>query len=89
MKALVPYLVIINAAALLFMLVDKVKAKRTLWRIPERTLLSLCALGGSLGGLLGMKLFRHKTLHLRFSIGIPVMLAVHVVILVFLVIRFA
>ena len=89
MKALVPYLVIINAAALLFMLVDKVKAKRNLWRIPERTLLSLCALGGSLGGLLGMKLFRHKTLHLRFSIGIPVMLAVHVVILVFLVIRFA
>jgi uncharacterized membrane protein YsdA (DUF1294 family) len=52
-------------------------------------MLSLCALGGSLGGLLGMKLFRHKTLHLRFSVGIPVMLAVHVVILVFLVIRFA
>jgi uncharacterized membrane protein YsdA (DUF1294 family) len=89
MKYLLVYLVIINALTLLFMLVDKVKAKRNLWRIPERTLLSLCALGGSLGGLLGMKLFRHKTLHLRFSIGIPVMLAVHVVILVFLVIRFA
>lgn len=89
MKYLLVYLIIINALTLLFMLVDKVKAKRNLWRIPERTLLSLCALGGSLGGLLGMKLFRHKTLHLRFSIGIPVMLAVHVVILVFLVIRFA
>ena len=89
MKYLLVYLVIINALTLLFMLVDKVKAKRNLWRIPARTLLSLCALGGSLGGLLGMKLFRHKTLHLRFSIGIPVMLAVHVVILVFLVIRFA
>lgn len=89
MKYLLVYLVIINALTLLFMLVDKVKAKRNLWRIPERTLLSLCALGGSLGGLLGMKLFRHKTLHLRFSIGIPVMLAVHVVILIFLVIRFA
>lgn len=89
MKYLLVYLVIINALTLLFMLVDKVKAKRNLWRIPERTLLSLCALGGSLGGLLGMKLFRHKTLHLRFSIGIPVMLAVHVVILVFLVIRYA
>jgi uncharacterized membrane protein YsdA (DUF1294 family) len=89
MKYLLVYLIIVNALTLLFMLVDKVKAKRNLWRIPERTLLSLCALGGSLGGLLGMKLFRHKTLHLRFSIGIPVMLAVHVVILVFLVIRFA
>lgn len=89
MKYLLVYLIIINALTLLFMLVDKVKAKRNLWRIPERTLLSLCALGGSLGGLLGMKLFRHKTLYLRFSIGIPVMLAVHVVILVFLVIRFA
>lgn len=89
MKYLLVYLIIINALTLLFMLVDKVKAKRNLWRIPERTLLSLCALGGSLGGLLGMKLFRHKTLHLRFSIGIPVMLAVHVVILIFLVIRFA
>ena len=89
MKYLLVYLIIVNALTLLFMLVDKVKAKRNLWRIPERTLLSLCALGGSLGGLLGMKLFRHKTLHLRFSVGIPVMLAVHVVILVFLVIRFA
>ena len=89
MKYLLVYLIIVNALTLLFMLVDKVKAKRNLWRIPERTLLSLCALGGSLGGLLGMKLFRHKTLHLRFSIGIPVMLAVHVVILIFLVIRFA
>ena len=89
MKYLLVYLIIVNALTLLFMLVDKVKAKRNLWRIPERTLLSLCALGGSLGGLLGMKLFRHKTLHLPFSIGIPVMLAVHVVILVFLVIRFA
>ena len=89
MKYLLVYLIIVNALTMLFMLVDKVKAKRNLWRIPERTLLSLCALGGTLGGLLGMKLFRHKTLHLRFSIGIPVMLAVHVVILVFLVIRFA
>lgn len=89
MKYLLVYLIIVNALTLLFMLVDKVKAKRNLWRIPERTLLSLCALGGSLGGLLGMKLFRHKTLHSHFSIGIPVMLAVHVVILVFLVIRFA
>ena len=89
MEFVLLYLLTINAAGFLSMLVDKHKAKKNQWRIPERTLLSLCALGGSLGGLLGMKLFRHKTLHLRFSVGIPVMLAVHVVILVFLVIRFA
>lgn len=76
------YLVIINAASFLVMLADKRKAIKNRRRIPERTLLGLCALGGSLGGLAAMRLFRHKTLHLRFSIGIPVMLAVHTVLLV-------
>ena len=74
------YLAIINALTLLLMLIDKIKARKKCWRIPERTLLGLCAIGGSVGGLLGMKLFRHKTLHPRFSIGIPVMLAVQIVL---------
>lgn len=80
MKYFFIYLAIINAVSFLSMLVDKIKAKKKLWRIPERTLLSLCAIGGSIGGLLGMKLFRHKTLHPQFSIGIPVMLAVQIVV---------
>ena len=82
MKYLFIYLAIVNALSFLLMLIDKVKAKKKLWRIPERTLLGLCAIGGSLGGLVGMKLVRHKTLHPQFAIGIPVMLAVQIILLV-------
>ena len=87
MKYLLVYLILINAVSMILMLVDKIKAIKKLWRIPERVLLGVCAIGGSLGGLVGMKLFRHKTLHLRFSIGIPVMLAVHIVLLIMLAAR--
>ena len=80
MKYLLYYLVLINVAAFLFMLVDKRKAIRKRWRIPERVLLGLSFIGGSLGGLLAMQLFRHKTKHLQFSIGIPVMLVLHIVL---------
>lgn len=87
MKYLLVYLIIINALSFLLMLIDKIKAKNNRWRIPERMLLAVCALGGSLGGLMGMKLFRHKTLHPRFSIGVPIMLALHTVLLVILATR--
>ena len=82
MKFLIPYLILINALSFLLMRIDKVKAKKKLWRIPERVLLGISAIGGSLGGLLGMQLLRHKTKHLRFAIGIPVMLVVHIAVLV-------
>ena len=82
MQILMIYLAIINATAMLLMLADKVKAKKKAWRIPERTLLLTAALGGSLGAFLGMELFRHKTKHLRFTLGIPVMLAVHILLAV-------
>ena len=75
MKLLLYYLLIINAAGLLLMLVDKWKAKKNRWRIRESTLLIVAALGGSVGSLLGMYIFRHKTLHLKFTVGIPVILA--------------
>ena len=84
MKYLLIYLVLINAYAFIIMLVDKRKAIKKKWRIPERHLLLACGLGGSLGGYLGMRLFRHKTLHLRFSIGVPIMLVAHIVGLVLL-----
>ncbi len=77
MKLLYVYLCIINVVSLLFMLVDKRKAIKRRWRIPEKTLLGICAIGGSLGGIIGMYLFRHKTRHAAFSIGIPVMLLIH------------
>lgn len=75
MKLLLYYLLIINAAGFLLMLVDKWKAKKNRWRIRESTLLLVAALGGSVGSLLGMYIFRHKTLHLKFTLGIPLILA--------------
>lgn len=75
MKLLLYYLLIINAAGFLLMLVDKWKAKKNRWRIRESTLLLVAALGGSIGSLAGMYLFRHKTQHLKFTLGIPLILA--------------
>ena len=68
------YLIIVNAAAFLLMLADKLKAKRGAWRIPEATLMGMAAIGGSIGALAGMYLFRHKTKHIKFTLGIPVIL---------------
>lgn len=82
MKLLYSYLLIINAAGFLLMLVDKWKAKKNRWRIRESTLLIVAALGGSVGSLAGMYLFRHKTLHLKFTVGIPLILAAQCFIVV-------
>lgn len=68
------YLLLINAAGLLLMLIDKQKAKKRRWRIPEATLLTVAALGGSLGSLAGMYLFHHKTRKPKFSFGVPMIL---------------
>lgn len=75
MKLLLYYLLLINAAGFLLMLMDKWKAKKNRWRIRESTLLIVAALGGSIGSLAGMYLFRHKTQHLKFTLGIPLILA--------------
>ena len=80
MKVLYMYLIVINAAAFLLMLIDKVKAKKNLWRIPEATLFLVAAIGGSIGSLLGMYTFRHKTKHIKFIVGMPLILAAHIVI---------
>ena len=70
------YLAGVNLAAFAaFPGIDKRKAVRHRWRIPEATLLGLCLLGGALGGLAGMRLFHHKTRKARFFVGVPVMLA--------------
>ena len=69
------YLLTINALGLLIMLTDKRCAQKKLWRIPEATLLTVAILGGSVGSMLGMHLFHHKTRKPKFSIGIPVILA--------------
>ena len=78
------YLILINALSLALMLADKKKARKNRWRIPERVLIGVAILGGSLGAMIGMNLFRHKTLHPKFSIGLPVIFAVQAVLLVVL-----
>lgn len=75
------YLIIINAAGFLLMLADKRKARRGAWRIPEATLIGTAALGGSIGVLAGMYLVRHKTRHLKFTLGVPFILIVQLVLL--------
>ena len=80
MKLLPLYLLTVNAAAFLLMLIDKQKAKKHKWRIPEATLMGTAALGGSIGALAGMYTFRHKTKHPKFTIGIPAILIAHLVI---------
>lgn len=74
------YLITINALGFLIMLADKEKAKKRLWRIPEATLLTVAALGGSIGCLAGMKVFHHKTRKPKFYIGIPVILALQLIL---------
>ena len=78
MPVLLLYLFLINAAGLLLMLEDKRRARKKLWRIPERMLLGTVVLGGGVGCLLGMYTVRHKTLHLTFSVGIPLILAIQI-----------
>lgn len=73
------YLLGINISAFLIYGLDKFKAQRQLWRIPEITLLLVALLGGSLGAWLGMKVWRHKSKHLLFSIGLPLILALQLV----------
>ena len=74
------YLILINAAAFVLMLADKLKAKKGAWRIPEATLMGIAVIGGSIGAICGMNLFRHKTKHPKFSIGLPMILALQIVL---------
>ena len=76
------YLFAINIVAFIAFGVDKYKAKRDKWRIPESTLLTMAVLGGSIGALAGMRVWRHKTLHDKFRIGIPVILALQIIAII-------
>lgn len=75
------YIISINIISFLLFGIDKLKARSGYRRISEVTLLSFSALGGSLGAYLGMKIWHHKTLHLKFKYGVPMLLAFQVVLL--------
>ena len=87
MKYFLLYLLLINAAAFLLMLVDKLKAKKNRWRIPERTLFGSALLGGSIGAILGMYTFRHKTKHLSFTLGMPAILIAQVALAIWIFLK--
>lgn len=80
---IVIYLVVVNSIGFASMGIDKSKAKRGAWRIPEKTLFLIAILGGSVGSILGMKQFRHKTKHKSFTIGMPAILLVQVLVILY------
>ena len=79
------YFIIMNIIGFASMGIDKRKAHRGAYRIPEATLFAIAIMGGSLGSVIGMFLFRHKTKHWYFKFGMPIILLLHVVLAVFLV----
>ena len=78
------YLVIINLFTFLLYGIDKWKAKRARWRIPESVLLGMAMIGGSVGAWLGMRVWHHKTQHKKFRYGVPAILVVQVILLVWI-----
>ena len=87
MKEIPLYLAAINVVTFLVYGLDKWKAKQGAWRIKESTLLLLAAVGGSVGALLGMQTFRHKTKHLQFTVGVPLILLVQIGLAVWWLLR--
>ncbi len=81
---LIIYFVIINIVGLAIMGIDKRKAIKRTFRIPEATLFMVALIGGSIGSILGMQIFRHKTRHWYFVIGMPLILIIQIAIVVFL-----
>ncbi len=84
MKFLYIYLLVINVVAFCLYGLDKWKAKHNRWRISEATLILSAVIGGSLGAFCGMNLFRHKTKHKKFMIGVPVILVIQIAVGYFL-----
>lgn len=79
------YLLIINILGFIFMYIDKEKAKKHKWRISENTLIILSLLGGSIGSFIGMNKFRHKTKHIKFKYGIPLIIIFQIIFIYLIV----
>ncbi len=82
-KNIIIYLLIINIIGFLIMGIDKLKAIKGMWRIPENTLFAFTFLGGGVGTILGMYIFRHKTKKLKFIIGMPAILILEILIYIY------
>lgn len=75
------YLAVINVVTFFMYGIDKWKAKKSKWRIPEATLLMMAVLGGSIGVWLGMKVWHHKTLYKKFRYGVPAIIIVQIALI--------
>ena len=76
------YFLIMNVIGFVIMGMDKWRAKRRAWRIPEATLFAVCIFGGSIGSTLGMFSFRHKTKHWYFRYGFPAIMVIHFILII-------
>ena len=88
MEEIICYLLAINIATFLLYGIDKYKAKKNQWRISEATLLTMAAIGGSIGAWAGMRIWHHKTMHKKFKYGIPVIIIMQVALAVYLLTNF-
>ena len=79
MELLLYYFVCVNVLTFLVYGIDKWQARQGKWRISEATLLLLAVIGGSIGAWLGMRVWRHKTMHKKFKYGIPAILMIHII----------
>ena len=84
MNNILYYLLAVNIVTFLLYGVDKYKAKKSKWRISEATLLTMAAIGGSIGAWAGMRLWHHKTMHKKFKYGIPIIIILQVALAVYL-----
>lgn len=82
-RNIIIYLIIINIIGFLAMFIDKQKAKKGRWRIPENTLFTITLLGGGIGTISGMYVFRHKTKKIKFTIGMPAIFVLEILIYVY------
>lgn len=82
-------LLVLNIVTFIVYGVDKYKAKKGKWRISEATLLTLAALGGSIGAWIGMKIWHHKTQHLKFKHGVPAIIILQLAFTIFLLYKYS
>ena len=88
MEEIICYLLAVNIVTFLLYGIDKYKAKKGKWRISEATLLTMAAIGGSIGAWAGMRLWHYKTMHKKFKYGIPVIIILQVALAVYLLTNF-
>lgn len=84
---LITYFILINIVGFFIMFIDKKKAINHSFRISERNLIFIALIGGSIGTLLSMKAFRHKTKHIKFTLGIPLILTIQIAVFLYIMLK--